>query len=196
MVFELTGDYSITVAVMIATAIASSVTKHFYGHSFFTWQLAKRGLDPSHGGEHQLLRSICVRDVMKQDFQSVPLDAPLRDVRDALLRSSHGELFVVDSDNVLHGTIVLSDLSDSAFDTSRDAALHAKDVARLHPPVLEPHVILEKAIDRMNAVHEQHIAVVRNETSMEVVEFVHQLDVMDAYNNAIKQAHAAERGED
>ncbi|MGY8957971.1 MAG: chloride channel protein [Alphaproteobacteria bacterium] len=196
MVFELTGDYSITVAVMIATAIASSVTKHFYGHSFFTWQLAKRGLDPSHGGEHQLLRSICVRDVMKQDFQSVPLDAPLRDVRDALLRSSHGELFVVDSDNVLHGTIVLSDLSDSAFDTSRDAALHAEDVARLHPPVLEPHVILEKAIDRMNAVHEQHIAVVRNETSMEVVEFVHQLDVMDAYNNAIKQAHAAERGED
>ena len=196
MVFELTGDYSITIAVMIATAIATSVTKHVYGHSFFTWQLAKRGLDPSHGGEHQLLRSIRVRDVMKQDFQSVLRDASMADVRAALLRSSHGELFVVDSSGTLNGTITLSDLSEFAFDTSHDATLHAEDVARLNPPVLEPHVILEKAIARMNAVHEEHIAVVRNDTTMEVVGFVHQLDVMDAYNNVIRQAHATERGED
>lgn len=196
MVFELTGDYSITVAVMIATVIASTVTQHMYGHSFFTWQLAKRGLDPKHGGEHQMLRSIRIRDVMEQDFEIVAPDAPMRDVREKLQRSHHGELFVVDHDGKLHGTITLPDMSESAFDTSRDALLHAEDVSRLHPPVLEPHDMLEKAIRRMDAVHEEQIAVVKNTTSMEVVGVVRQVAVMNAYNTAIMKAHAAERGED
>lgn len=196
MVFELTGDYSITVAVMIATVIASTVTQHLYGHSFFTWQLAKRGLDPKHGGEHQLLRSIRVRDVMEQDFETVDPAATMREVREKLQRSHHGELFVVDRQGALHGTITLPDLSESAFDTSMDALLNAEDVSRLHPPVLEPHDMLEKAMRRMDAVHEEQIAVVRNTTSMEVVGVARQVAVMNAYNKAIMTAHAAERGED
>jgi CIC family chloride channel protein len=196
MVFELTGDYSITVAVMIATVIASTVTQHLYGHSFFTWQLAKRGLNPKHGGERQLLRSVRVRDVMEQDFETVDPAATMVEIRGKLLQSHHGELFVIDDGGALHGTITLPDMSETAFDTSMDTLLNAKDVSRLHPPVLEPHDMLEKAIRRMDAVHEEQIAVVRNTTSMEVVGVVRQVDVMNAYNAAIMKAHAAERGED
>jgi len=87
-------------------------------------------------------------------------------------------------------------MSETAFDTSMDTLLNAEDVSRLHPPVLEPHDMLEKAIRRMDAVHEEQIAVVRNTTSMEVVGVVRQVDVMNAYNAAIMKAHAAERGED
>ena len=45
MIFELTADYQLTIAVMIATVIASAITQQVLGHSFFTWQLARRGIN-------------------------------------------------------------------------------------------------------------------------------------------------------
>ena len=44
MVFELTNDYAITIAVMIATSISSIITHQYQGQSYFTWQLDRRGL--------------------------------------------------------------------------------------------------------------------------------------------------------
>lgn len=195
MVFELTSDYSITIAVMIATVVASTVTQQIYGHSFFTWQLANRGLNLKGGREQRFLRSILIRDVMKQDFDAVPPAASMVEVREFIQKSQYGELFVVDDLGILHGTITLQDLSGTAFDTSLDSLINAEDVARRHPPVLAPHDMLEKAMKLMDEVHEEHIAVVDDISTMRVVGFVHQVDVMNAYNTAIMQAHADERGE-
>ena len=39
MIFELTGDYELTIAVMIATVISSTIAQQVLGFSFFHWQL-------------------------------------------------------------------------------------------------------------------------------------------------------------
>ena len=39
IVFELTGDYALTIAVMVAVVIASVITQQFLGKSFFNWQM-------------------------------------------------------------------------------------------------------------------------------------------------------------
>lgn len=195
VVFELTGDYSITVAVMIATVIASSVTQQVFGQSFFSWQLARRGLDLKGGRSQNLLRAIRVDSVMKPDYDAVAPSALMIEVRAALQKSHYGEIFVVDETGRLHGTITLADLSDSAFDTELDAIINAEDVARRNPPVLTPEDTLDKAMSVMDAVDEEHIAVVHTENDMLVSGFVHQLDVVTAYNQAVLEARAEEQGE-
>ncbi len=195
VVFELTGDYAITVAVMIGTVAASSVTQQVFGDSFFTWQLARRGLDLKGGRSQNLLRSIQVDTVMKTDYDAVAPAALMIEVRDALQKSRYGEIFVVDDDGRLHGTVTLADLSDTAFDTELDAVINAEDVARRNPPVLAPKDTLDKAMSVMDAVDEEHIAVVHDTDSMIVVGFVHQLDVVTTYNQAVLEARAEEQGE-
>ncbi|NKB55635.1 MAG: CBS domain-containing protein [Alphaproteobacteria bacterium] len=195
VVFELTGDYSITVAVMIATVIASSVTQQIFGHSFFSWQLSRRGLDLKGGRSQNLLRSIRVETVMKLDYDAVSPSALMIEVRDALQKSHYGEIFVVDETGRLHGTITLADLSDTAFDTELDAIINAEDVARRNPPVLTPEDTLDQAMSVMDAVDEEHIAVVHKADDMIVAGFVHQLDVVTAYNQAVMEARAEEQGE-
>ncbi len=195
VVFELTGDYAITVAVMIGTVAASSVTQQVFGDSFFTWQLARRGLELKGGRSRNLLRSIRVEAVMKSDYDAVAPAALMIEVRDALQRSRYGEIFVIDEDNRLHGTITLADLSDTAFDTELDAVINAEDVARRNPPVLTPNDTLDKAMSVMDAVDEEHIAVVHEAKDMIVVGFVHQLDVVTTYNQAVLEARAEEQGE-
>jgi CIC family chloride channel protein len=43
MIFELTRNDAVTVALMTAVAAAHVVSERIFGHSFFTWQLARRG---------------------------------------------------------------------------------------------------------------------------------------------------------
>ncbi len=194
MVFELTGDYEITIAVMIGTVVASLVTQQVFGHSFFTWQLARRGLDLKGGRSQNLLRSIRVATVMKPDFDAVSPSALMIEVRDALQKSHYGEIFVVDDDGRLHGTITLPDLFDTAFNTELDAVINAEVVARRNPPVLTPKDTLDDAMTVMDAVDEEHIAVVHDKTGMIVAGFVHQLNVVTTYNQAVLEARAEEQG--
>lgn len=54
IIFELTGDYTLTIAV----SLSSLLTRRFYGHSFFTRQLAGRGIRIEAARDAALLRSV------------------------------------------------------------------------------------------------------------------------------------------
>ena len=128
MVFELTNDYEITIAVMIATSIASIITHQYQGHSYFTWQLKRRGLALKGGQDVGLLGSITARDVMSLTYETIALDTPIATVRLRLQNAPWGELFVTDPDGRLSGVIAFSDLHEAAFDTSHDAEWTARNV--------------------------------------------------------------------
>ena len=44
LIFELTGDYGVTFAVMIAVAVASVFFRQLHGYSYFTWRDTKAEL--------------------------------------------------------------------------------------------------------------------------------------------------------
>ncbi len=195
MVFELTGDYELTIGVMIATVIASLITRYAFGFSFFTWQLDRRGLNLRKGREQGLLHAVHVCDVMRYDQRTVPPGAPMAEVRAGLQRAQHGALFVVDGDGRLHGTVTLADLADSAFDTELDLLLNAKDVCRHRPPVVAEQDDLEAAMALMDSVQEEIVAVVDDKKANRLQGYVRQRDVVRAYDRALMQARAEEFGE-
>jgi len=196
IIFELTHDNSVTVAVMVAVVIASVVTQQMYGGSFFIKQLDRRGLNIRRGREAGLLAQIQVGDVMTTSaFSKVALSLPINDLREKLQTAPHGQLVVVDENGVIRGTIMLSDLSYAAFDHSVDSLLNAIDVMRTEPPVLTPDTDLDGALKLMEDVHEEHIAVVDSKDNMKLVGVVNEVDVMLAYNRALMRARAEEHGE-
>jgi len=194
MVFELTGDYELTIGVMIATVIASLITRHAFGFSFFTWQLDRRGLNLRKGRELGLLQAVRVCDVMRDDYRTVPPDAAMADVRRGLQKAHHGALFVIDEEGRLHGSITLADLDDSAFDTELDMLLNAEDVCRPRPPVLAEQDDLEAAMALMDTVQEEIVAVVDDENENRLTGYVRQRDVVRAYDRALMRAREEEFG--
>jgi len=195
IVFELTADYALTIAVMLAVVIATVITQQVRGHSFFTWQLDRRGVNIKGGRESSLMATTCVSDVMSHQFTAVSQGLNINGVREKLLTAPHGELFVVDGEGALSGTITLADLSDGAFDHSIDDVVNARDVARLHPPAFAASESLEEALKKMLDLGEEHVAVVENRESMKLVGFIHEIDVMLIYNRALLEARREERGE-
>lgn len=147
IVFELTRDTALTVAVMVAVVVATTITQQLLKlPSFFHWQLERRGLTLRGGHDIGLLRQIRVVDVVQTDCPTVSVATPLAQVRETLMHVPFGELFVVNVDGTLFGTIMLSDLQDVAFDPSLDLLVNAADVARRTPPVLECDDTLETAL--------------------------------------------------
>lgn len=64
MIFELTGGFAFSVALLFAVSIATGLTQMTMGRSFFYWQLFTRGIMLEAGPHEHLARRIRVRDIM------------------------------------------------------------------------------------------------------------------------------------
>lgn len=73
IVFEMTGDYALTISLIVAVALATLVTQGLAGRSYFHWQLSRRGYDLSEGPQGVILQTIRVRDVMEKMPPGNPL---------------------------------------------------------------------------------------------------------------------------
>ncbi|MDD9878788.1 MAG: chloride channel protein [Magnetovibrio sp.] len=195
IIFEMTSNYALTLAVMVAVVIASEITLHFHGRSFFSVQLLERGIDVKGGFESEVMRSIKIGKVVTKDGPTVTPGTCLQELREKLQESPMGELFVLGEAGQLYGTVTLADLSESAFDHEFDDLVNAGDVARLHPPFLTLYDNLETALTLMTDTGEEHIAVVDNNLTMNYRGCVHHSEVMAAYNKALVEARHEEHGE-
>ncbi len=195
MIFEMTNDYELTIAVMLATVIASIVTQQVHSRSFFAWQLERRGVSIRGGHQTGLMRRVKVSSVMDHRYSSVAPETPIAQVRLKLQAAPWGELFVVDDEGALCGVITYADLHEAAFDTSHDSELIAANVARSVPAALLIGDHLEAAVKVFNVTGEPHVPVVADKKSMVMRGLVHEHEVMLAYQRALNQARAEERGE-
>jgi len=64
IVFELTGGYALSIALLLTVAIAHGANLALHGHSYFQWQLEMRGLFLKDGPHRSELRNARVMDFM------------------------------------------------------------------------------------------------------------------------------------
>ncbi len=195
IVFELTGSYEITMAVMVATVIASLITREAGVKSFFLRQLEREGLKLDVGRLEGLLRGIPIRQVMQTDYPFVGAVAPVAEIREKLKETMGGEVYVVGSSGRFLGAIALNDLGESAFDPSIDALLNAVDLLHRHPMVLEAGDDLEKGIKLLEGSDEHSLPVVDDTDTMRLIGVLYEQDAIRAYNQALLHARAEEHGE-
>jgi chloride channel protein, CIC family len=196
IVFELTGDYSMTIAAMIAVSVASvTMQQVFAGKSFFAWQLDKRGLDLGGGRARQVLAARHAEDVMADDYHIVTEDFTMDRIRQTLRDSVDDHLFVVDDAERLIGSMSFTDIKDIAFESGLDDLVNARDAARPNPVFVDRMESLEKVLALMDSSGLLYIPVVDNLENMRVVGLVHHRRVLSEYNKALLDMHAEEHGE-
>jgi CIC family chloride channel protein len=185
IVFEMTHDTVLTVGVMMAVVLATTLSQAVLKvPSYFYWQLDRRGLDLRGGHQLRLLRTMTVSEVARGDCPRISEDATAEAVRHDLALVPYGELFVADASNRLLGTIMLADLLDHAEDPSATAGT----IARRKPPVLQSSDTLEDALKMMMSLGEEHMAVVETAESMVLVGCVSQAELLLEYNRQVLRA--------
>lgn len=64
IVFELTGGYEMTIALLLCVSISTGLTQAVHGQSFFHYQLSTRGIFLREGPHKHIVRSLKVQDFM------------------------------------------------------------------------------------------------------------------------------------
>jgi len=196
IIFELTANYALTVAVMMAVVVATVVSQGLSGYaSLFYWQLSRRGLNVDTDRQRQILREKRVSDLAWPDPPTVPPDASPQTVTAAFRDHGGDKLFVVDADGRLMGSIALAETMAVLLDGGTDTKRTALDLALTDPPVLALTDTLDDALDALKGVRETELAVVRDHASMTLVGVVHERDLMHAYAAGLDRLRAEERGD-
>ncbi len=199
IIFEITGDYQLSLAVMLAIVVSTELTHNLYGQSFFAVQLKKRSIDLRDGFEHEVMNAIKVRHILDHSnniaAETIGTETLIKDIRKKLSASTTGELFVVKSTGELFGTITLHDCGETLFDQECDQAVDASEIARVHPPILQESDNLIDAMRVMRESGEDHIAVIRDPHTQKFSGCVHHRDVMTAYNRALLKVRHEEHNQ-
>jgi CIC family chloride channel protein len=195
IVFELTGDYRMTIAVMVATATAAVIVQQLHGRSFFHRQLTRRGISLTGGRARHLLRGVPVREVMDRQFHQVAETASLGDLKRLLPTAPATGFLLVDEAGRLTGTITFADLRTIAFESGLDDLVNARDIAHAEPTYLIADDSLERALQMLESAGGNHLPVVDDTAHRRIVGILHQSDVLRAYNRALLQLQAEEHDE-
>ncbi|MEO1090895.1 MAG: chloride channel protein [Pseudomonadota bacterium] len=194
MIFELTQDYEMTLALMVTVAIATVFTMQIHGQSFFTWQLTTQGIEVDKPMEERLLARRHVRELLHRDYHLVGVDAPLVDLVHCFERSAL-PIYVEDDAGSFVGEVRFADLAAAAFEPTSDGLSAAADLARPAPLVLHAADDLDTAWRRVAMQSDDHVPVVVSADEPKLAGHVRQRDLVLAYNQAVLEARARERGE-
>ncbi len=195
IVFELTGDYTLTIAVMCGCVLATLVNDQMGRQSFFMEQLKLRGIDLLDNYSSVVLQQLKVDGVLKREGVYVSVDTPLSIVRKKLSRAPGGVLFVVSHDRKLYGAITWEHLpDDDEVGEDIDHFVIAADIADVRPPVLNTHDTLEVAQAVFEEVNFQQIPVVSYDKERAYLGCIDEREVMVAYNEELMRKRKQEQG--
>lgn len=189
IIFELTGDYQITLALMVSVVVANLVTTHFLkSSSFFHLQLKRIGRDIEGSRAKHLSRQIFVRKLMKQDFATVGMETDLERVKELILNQRYNNLFVLDDNFLIKGIITLNELREGYQKETETEDLNAGLICRKQTFHLSPRDTLEQALYLFKQTGEERIAVISDDDEARIIGVVSQHNLIRTYNRILIEA--------
>jgi len=103
IVFELTRNYDITIAAMVAVVFSNLVSHRLFGRSLFDIQLARRGMDFSRGRDRAHLAALPVRDLLSAEAVTMTPENTPEEIARHLTERGWRQAFVLDAGGKLVG---------------------------------------------------------------------------------------------
>jgi len=149
ILFELTGQYSIILPLMITCIIATIVASTLKRGSIYTIKLLRRGVHIDTGREQSILERLQVKDTMRHDFFTVSEGTPLMEVIESFKDKNASYLHMLDASGRLTGIISFRDIRPILHEDSLLPLIVAKDVATSRPLTVAPDDSLRTALEKM-----------------------------------------------
>lgn len=135
ILFELTGEYTIILPLMLAIVLATATSRMLSHETIYTLKLLRRGIDlarPAHGariGRQQ------VADVMETLPTAVPATSPLSEASGLLSLSGHGALPVLDASGDYLGVVTAQSAAQALAQQPAGAPTLVGEIAEQPPRV-------------------------------------------------------------
>jgi chloride channel protein, CIC family len=106
MVLEVTHDFALTAAVVIAALCSNALVRAQFGYSFSTWRLHLRGESVRNARDIGWTRSLTAGRLMRRDIVSLPLEARVSDLRARVALGSTSRVMLIHQDKRYAGMVI------------------------------------------------------------------------------------------
>lgn len=186
MLFELSLNYSLMPALMLACAVATLVARRLHRESIYSEPLRRKGLQldresPRIGAATELT----VGDLMQPPVPPVQETTPFAELAQRFLTSANNFLPVVDTQGRLVGVVALHDLKEHLTSGYELTGVIALDVMRPPPPVLTPDQRLFDALPVLLASDQRNVPVVSDPHNRRLIGALAKAEALGLLSEAI-----------
>jgi H+/Cl- antiporter ClcA len=193
MIFEISLDYSLMPALMLASVVSILVARKFHPESIYTETLRFRGLTMAEETtEPGTATERTVGDLMRLPVPPVRESSTLGEIAERFLTSANNFLPVVDAKNQLVGLVALQDLKEYLGAGEELRAVIAYDVMRPPPASVTPNQRLLDVLPVVLASEQRNIPVVNTLKENRLVGALARAEVLSVFSEAIAARSNAE----
>ena len=195
LVLEGTGNFQITMGVLVAVVLASTVTRLTFGYSFSTWRFHLRGVPISGAHDVGWIADLTVGRMMRSDPIIVPVNMPLMNLREKVPLGASKRVFAIDDIQRYRGIVDMATVHDPDL-TDAAATLVAGDLARGRGYYLLRNENLRVAMKRFEAAEMETLPVLDTVENLHVVGYLTEAYVARRYAQELERHRGSEIGQD
>ena len=183
LALETTGNFSITLAALIAATLASVTVRELFGYSFATWRFHLRG--EVIRGPHDVgwMRDLVVRKLMRTDVKTAQASQPLAEARRLFALGTIKQIAILDAESRYAGLVLLDDL----YTTAEAAEQPLSALARHADDVLFPWMSAREALDRFEKSEADALIVVDHEATRRVLGLLSEAHTLRRYGEELER---------
>jgi len=115
LIAEITGGYKLFFPIMMVATTSYAVTRMLSPKSIYTIQLKKRGDVITHHKDQAMLAMMDIASLIEKNFDTIDVNANLRQLVNVIANSHRNIYPVVDSENTFYGMIFLDQIRNIMF---------------------------------------------------------------------------------
>ncbi|MBV9694764.1 MAG: chloride channel protein [Alphaproteobacteria bacterium] len=193
LVLEGTGDFPVSIAVLIAVTIASTIVRLTFGYSFSTWRFHLRGLTIRGAFDVGWIAELTVGRLMRSDPKVVVNNMGLRSLRHLIPPGAAKRIYVVDQQGAYVGAIDVARLHDPEIADAIDV-LVAVDLTQDRDLFLLPGDNVRTALRRFEELQLETLPVLASPTDHKIVGYLNESYALKRYAQELEAMRSSEIG--
>jgi CIC family chloride channel protein len=194
LVLEGTGDFPLTVGVLIGVITSSTIVRLTFGYSFATWRFHQRGLGIRGAHDIGWISDLTVGRMMRSDPKIVTTNMTLAQLRAHFPAGSAKQVFVADDTGHYVGSLELAQAFDAQYDTEAETRLVGTLTERCDDYLL-PGENVRSALARFESSENEVLPVLESRSERKVVGYMTEHYALRRYTQELERRRSAELGE-
>lgn len=184
LIAEISGGYALLLPLILTATVSYWTMRFFEKYSIYTKRIAKTGELLTHDSDQAVLTLLKVSSLIEQDFTTVRIDAPLKELVEAFSSSTRNIFPVIDGKGRFQGFVSLGDIRKDMFDTSLYETKHVFNYVRSTPEYVYEDESMESVMRKFEKTGAWNLPVVTPDRKY--LGFVSKSKIFNAYRDELR----------
>lgn len=182
LIAELTGGYTLFIPLMFTAAISFILTKRFLKYSVYTAELGHQGKLVTHNKDKAVLMFMQLPKIIENNFITVNYNDTLRELVNAISKSTRNIFPVVDNEQKFMGVVFLDDVREIMFDSQKYDTTTIASLMTLPEHSINFNDDMETVMDKFQKSEAWNLPVIDNK---KYVGFVSKSKMLSVYRRLL-----------